>query len=74
MVLHRCQMLAAGDVTPSVQDALIVTSVHLPAAPVAMDWTQAGDGLLVADADGRLIMWQLQLPTAAPKQSRKTSR
>jgi hypothetical protein len=61
----------SGDATAVSQDMLIVTSAQLPAAPVAIDWTQAGDGLLVADEDGHVTMWQLQIPSAAPKQNEK---
>jgi len=41
-------------------DVLKVAAVVLPAAPAAMDWTQAGDGVLIADVDGSVTMWQLR--------------
>ena len=51
----------------------MVTTAPLFAAPVAMEWTQAGDGLLLADADGHVTMWQLQLQPTAPKQALKAA-
>ena len=57
----------SGDATAASEDMLIVAIAQLPATPVAIDWTQAGDGLLVADADGHVTMWQLQMPPAAAK-------
>ena len=47
------------------EDVVRIATAALPATPVAMDWTQAGDGVLVADGDGSVTMWLLRCDAPA---------
>ena len=53
------------------EDVLRIAAVPLPAARVAMDWTQVGDGVLLADADGNVTMWQLRSDAPASANAAK---
>ena len=47
---------ASDDSAPAVQQLCVVSC---QAAAVALDWTQKGDGLLVADVSGGIIMYRV---------------
>ena len=53
------------------KDVVRIAAATLPSAPVAVDWTQAGDGVLLADADGNVMMWQLRRDMPAPAPASK---
>ena len=62
---------SSTDAAAQPKDVVSITAAKLPAAPVAMDWTQAGDGVLIADADGGVTMWQLRRDAPAPANAAK---
>ncbi len=64
---------ALDNATAEPEDVLRIATAALPAAPVAMDWTQAGDGVLIADAGGSVTMWQLRRDAPASDKTAKSA-